>query len=70
MEERQVFRMIVFMKVTRDKYELPIAIADSIPELAKITGTNENTIKSAISHCKNGRRKTSVYQAIEIGGGE
>lgn len=56
--------MIVFMKVTRDKYELPIAIADSIQELARITGSNEKTIRSAISHSKNGRRKTSVYQAI------
>ena len=55
------------MKVTRDKYELPIAIADSIPELARITNSNENTIRSALSHCKNGRTQKCVYQAIEIG---
>ena len=59
--------MVVFMKVTRDRYELPIAIADSVQELARITGSNENTISSALSHAKTKRRKKSIYQAVEIG---
>lgn len=53
--------------VTRDKLELPVAIADSIVELAEITNTDYRTICSAISHLRNGRRKTSIYQEIEIG---
>lgn len=62
--------MVVFMKVTRDKYELPIAIADSIQELARITGSNENTIRSELSHAKTKKRKRSIYQKVEIGGDE
>ena len=56
--------------VTRDRFELPVAIADSIVELAEITNTNARTICSAISHVRSGRRKTSIYQEIEIGEAE
>ena len=59
--------MKVYIAVTRDRLELPIAIADSIKELAQITNTDARTISSAISHIRSGRRKTSVYQEVEIG---
>ena len=59
--------MKVYMKVTNDKYELPVAIADTIGELAKITNTDDRTIRSAICHVKSGRRKSSMYKEIEIG---
>ena len=41
--------MIVYMKVTRDEYELPIAIADTVGELARMTGASKETIFSNIS---------------------
>ena len=31
--------MTVWMYVTQDKYELPIYVADSVKELAKLVGT-------------------------------
>lgn len=43
----------VYMKVTKDKYELPVAVANSARELANIIGIKENSIHSAISHSKN-----------------
>lgn len=47
----------VYIKVTKDKYELPIAVADSPMELAKICGTTSNAIRSGIYHeKKNGKR--------------
>lgn len=39
----------VYMKVTGDKYELPIAIADTAAELARIVGVHKSTIWSQIS---------------------
>ena len=36
--------MIVWMLVTKDKYQLPIAIADTSTELAKICGVNNRTV--------------------------
>lgn len=35
--------MTVWMYVTMDKYELPIYVADSAKELAKLVGTRSTT---------------------------
>ena len=37
--------MTLYMKVTKDKYELPIAVAGTIRELAMILGINENSVQ-------------------------
>ena len=39
----------VYMEITKDKYELPVAIARSEPELAKICKTTVIAVKSGIS---------------------
>ena len=59
--------MKVYMKVTRDRLELPIYVADTISELARMTDSNEGVIRSSLSHMKSGRNKNSVYREIEIG---
>jgi CYTH domain-containing protein len=56
----------IWMEVTRDEYELPVKIADSVEELAEMCGTSTNTIRSTISHWKKGRLKTCVYRKVEI----
>ena len=58
--------MTIWMKVTKDKYELPIAVADSPMELARILGISSNTINSSISHVKTGKIKTSVFKKVEV----
>lgn len=45
--------MIVYMKVSKDKYELPEAVADSIKEMAVLQGITPNAIHSAFSQEKN-----------------
>lgn len=44
--------MYVYMMISNDKLELPLAVADTIRELARLVGTRENCISSAISHAK------------------
>ena len=44
----------IYMKITKDKYELPIAVASSAKELAEICGTTRNAIMSSISKAKVG----------------
>lgn len=44
----------VYMKITKDKYELPIAVASTPDELAKICGTTRNAIMSSISKANIG----------------
>lgn len=59
--------MIVYMKVTRDKYELPIAIADTVGELARMTGASKETIFSNISHQKRGSIRKGSFKRVDIG---
>lgn len=42
--------MRLYMKVTNDIYELPIAVAESRGILAKMVGTTPETVSSRISH--------------------
>ena len=56
---------VVYMKVTKDKYELPVAIADSIVELAKILGVKKEHIYDSMSHAKR-RGHRSPYVKVEI----
>lgn len=58
--------MVIWMKVTNDEFELPVAIADSAPLLAEMLGTTTNAIRSSVSHLKSGRNKRSLYRKVEI----
>ena len=56
----------VWMKVTDDKYEFPVIIADTAVELAEKVGKSVNTIYSSVSHTKNGRCNKSIYRKVVI----
>lgn len=56
----------VYMQVTMDKYELPVAIANSLDELSKITGASKNTISSAISHAKYNKEKYKHSKYVKV----
>lgn len=56
---------VVYMAVTKDKYELPIAVADTTAELAKLVGVSRNAINSAISHAKK-KGFNSCYVKVVI----
>lgn len=56
---------VIWMAVTPDKYELPVAVADSAIELGKKLGVSKNTIYSCISHAKKNGYK-SVYVKVVI----
>lgn len=61
--------MCVYMKVTKDKYELPLAVADSPAELAAMTGDSIKTIWSAVSRAKhrsNPKYKNHRFLKVEI----
>lgn len=42
----------VYMLVSQDKYELPLIVADSVAELARLTGQKRSSIASAITNAK------------------
>lgn len=57
-------RKYYWLAVTADKYELPIAVADTAGELAQLMGTTENNIRSAIAKNKNGKK--NGYKFIRV----
>ena len=63
--EKKLKEQYVWMKVTNDKYELPVLVADSAPELAKMLGCSPNNIYSSLSHAKH-RRQNSPYRKVVI----
>lgn len=50
----------IYMITTKDKFELPIAVAGSAAELARMLGLNLNSVYTAISKHHRG------YYKIEI----
>lgn len=55
--------MKLYMMVTKDKYELPIAVADTAEGLANMTGKNKHTIMSCLTH---GYKHKSQYKKIIV----
>lgn len=41
-----------YVAYSKDKYRLPVVVADNLGELSRKTGIDTNTISAAISHAK------------------
>lgn len=59
-------RMKVYMQVTRDKYQLPVAVDDSPKELAELCGCSANAVSSALSRLKSGQLRRPRFVCVEI----
>lgn len=57
--------MKVYMRVTDDEYELPVAIADTQADLARMVGVGTNTVCSALYKVRKWGQR-SVYKEVEI----
>ena len=58
--------MTVRILVTKDEFELPVAIADTAKELARICGVSNRTVISGALRSKSGKVKKSRYIKVEI----
>ena len=58
--------MTLYLAVSADKYELPIAVADSARELERILGLGKRTVTSRISRVRHGTLRKQKYFKIEI----
>lgn len=58
--------MKVYMEITLDKYELPVAVADSVKELAKLRNISADTIYNVMYHSKIKGFKRCKYIKIEL----
>ena len=59
--------MRLWMKITSDELQLPVAIADTAEELSEITGAKTNSIQSIASRLVRGKidKGTFVYVDVE-----
>lgn len=60
----------IWMKVTQDEFELPLAIADSSTELAIICGTTANNIRSTVAKGRSGIIKNPSFIVVKVEEGE
>jgi len=61
--------MYIYLCVTADIYELPIAVADNSGELGKMLGARRETINSAIYHSRKDGWN-SIYKRVNVEEGE
>lgn len=52
------------MLVTNDEYELPLVVADTAAELARILGKKRTDIASALTHAKKKGFKSQYVKVI------
>ena len=58
--------MKLYLKTTTDDLELPIAVAESPGELAKILGTSKNSVLSCLGHHCAGWIRLEVEDEEEV----
>ena len=56
----------IWMKISHDKYEFPLIMADTAKELGELCGVSEKTVISSSSKLNTGARKWSPYVRVEI----
>lgn len=56
----------LYMKTTGDKLDLPVAVADSPGELARIIGTKKSVVLSSISHKIRGWHRIEIEEDEEM----
>lgn len=56
----------LYMAVTRDRFELPVAVADSAQELARMVGVSKRTIERRLSDNKHHPGRRSIYHRVLV----
>lgn len=58
--------MTLYMKISNDKYELPLAVADSPSELAAMLGLQKSSMWSIFSKLRKGVSRYKSYLIVEV----
>jgi len=56
----------LYMAVTPDEYELPLVVAASAAELARVCGTSESNIRVQICRGYNGTNSGRKFVKVEV----
>lgn len=58
--------MNIYMAVTNDKYELPVAFGETLSELASMVGSNPSNISRNIKNYKTAKRHWGKYRYVKV----
>lgn len=58
--------MILYMKTSKDDLETPIAVADTIMQLAKMTGNSYVGLRSTFSRIRNGKQPQNIWRIVNV----
>lgn len=58
--------MVIWMEVSKDRYELPVVIADSCAELARRCRVNQTSIWKHMFRCRHGLIKRQRFVKVEV----
>lgn len=58
--------MVLYLAISQDKYELPIALSDTAVGLARMLGSYPSTISSHITLYNQGKIKKQKYIKVEV----
>ena len=58
--------MKLYLKVSKDKYELPQAVAGSLQELARMCGMNPKSVSNQYYNGRCGRLKQPRFISVEV----
>lgn len=59
-------KKVLYMAVTPDQYELPLAVADTAAELGQMFGKTKGLVLSSISHNRDGRHTGMKFVRVPI----
>jgi len=59
--------MKIYMRVSDDDYEFPVAWGETYRELADALGLSRDTVKNSFVRLRSGRTKKSKYVEVDIG---
>jgi len=60
------YRNCLYLKVTNDKFELPVAVADSVIELSEMIGIHRRSLESIFCKIRKGKYGNSMYKIVEV----
>lgn len=58
--------MTLYMAVTPDKYELPLAVEAYAEDIAELFGTTKSAVYSSVSVDRSGKRKGIKFVKVKI----
>ncbi len=60
--------MTLYMAVTADKYELPIAVETTLEDIAEVFGISTNAVSSSIAKNRSGKHKGVKFIRVKVYG--